>query len=195
MPLLEAAGTGDGVSLSPDQAGRLRNAADWVEDEARRARRPAAEAAIEDHLVSLRTTGAGLGGITERARAALDGKAFKAFQRDEKDARAFHQTTESLKFAGPEAIDRELESRRPKRGARNFAEKQRLFQVLERGAKQMLNVRARDGAAFVMEMADVRAAMEGAGADGPDLRRALKFRMAMQANIGVSATRRPLTQF
>ncbi len=193
MPLLEAAGTGDGVSLSPDQAGRLRNAADWVEDEARRARRPAAEAAIEDHLVSLRTTGAGLGGITERARAALDGKAFKAFQRDEKDARAFHQTTESLKFAGPEAIDRELESRRPKRGARNFAENQRRFQVLEHVAKQMLNVRARDGAA--MEMGDVKPAVEGAGADGPDLRRALRFRMAMQAGIGVSATRRPLTQF
>ncbi len=193
MPLLEAAGTGDGVSLSPDQAGRLRNAADWVEDEARRARRPAAEAAIEDHLVSLRTTGAGLGGITERARAALDGKAFKAFQRDEKDARAFHQTTESLKFAGPEAIDRELESRRPKRGARNFAENQRRFQVLEHVAKQMLNVRARVGAA--MEMGDVKPAVEGAGADGPDLRRALRFRMAMQAGIGVSATRRPLTQF
>ncbi len=33
----------------------------------------------------------------------------------------------------------------------------------------MLNVRARDGAAFVMEMGDVRAAVEGAGADGPDL--------------------------
>ena len=193
MPLLEAAGTGDGVSLSPDQAGRLRNAADWVEDEARRARRPAAEAAIEDHLVSLRTTGAGLGGITERARAALDGKAFKAFQRDEKEARAFHETTESLKFAGPEAIDRELESRRPKRGARNFAENQRRFQVLEHVAKQMLNVRARDGAA--MEMGDVKPAVEGAGADGPDLRRALRFRMAMQAGIGVSATRRPLTQF
>ncbi len=80
-------------------------------------------------------------------------------------------------------IDRELETRRPKRDARNFAEKQRRFQVLERGAKQMLNVRARDGAAFVMEMGDVKAAVEGAGADGPDRRRALTFRMAMQADI------------
>ncbi|MFQ5620073.1 MAG: hypothetical protein ACE5FR_14005, partial [Rhodospirillales bacterium] len=67
----------------------------------------------------------------------------------------------------------------------NFAENQRRFQVLERGAKQMLNVRARDGAAFVMEMGNVKAAVEGAGADGPDLRRALKFRMAMQADIGI----------
>ncbi len=62
-------------------------------------------AAIDDHPVSLRTTGAGLGGITERARAALDGKTFKAFKRDEKDARAFHQTTESVKFAPPDVID------------------------------------------------------------------------------------------
>ncbi len=46
-----------------------------------------------------------------------------------------------------------------------------------------------------MEMEDVKAAVEGAGTDGPDLRRALKFRMAMQADIDVPATRRPLTQF
>ena len=146
-------------------------------------------AAIEDHLASLRTMGAGLGGITERARAALDGKAFKAFERDEKDARAFHETMESLKFVRPEVIDRELESRRPKRGARNFAEKQRRFQALERGAKQMLKLRARDGAAFVMEIGGVRTAFERAGDDGPDLRRALKFRMAMQADIGMPEDR------
>ncbi len=86
-------------------------------------------------------------------------------------------------------IDRELETRRPKRGARNFAEKQRRFRLLERGAKQMLNLRARDGAAFVMEMGDVKAAVEGAGADGPDLRRALTFRMAMQSEIGIPEDR------
>jgi hypothetical protein len=183
--LLEAAGSGEGVSLSPDQAGRLRKAVDRVEDQARRARRPAVEAEIEDHLASIQATGAGLGGVTERARAALDRKAFKAFQRNEKDAHVFHETMESLKFAGPEVTDRELETRRPKRGARNFAEKQRRFQVLERGAKQMLNVRARDGAAFVMEMGDVKAAFERAGDDGPSLRRALKFRMAIQSEIGI----------
>ena len=183
--LLEAAGTGEGVSLSPDQAGRLRKAVDRVEDQARRVRRPAAEAKIEDHLASIQATGAGLGGVTECARAALDGKAFKAFERDEKDAHAFHETMKSLKFARPEVIEGELESRRPKRSAGNFAEKQRRFQVLERGAKQMLNVRARDGAAFVMEIPDVRAAFERAGDDGPDLRRALKFRMAMQSEIGM----------
>ena len=146
-------------------------------------------AAIEDHLVSLQTTGAGLGGITERARAALDGKAFKAFERDEKDARVFHETMESVKFAPPNVIDRELETRRPRKGARNFEDRQRHFQVLERGAKQMLNLRARDGAAFVMEIGDVRAAFERAGADGPHLRRALKFRMAMQADIGMPEDR------
>ncbi len=187
--LLEAAGTGDGVSLSPDQAGRLRAAVDRVEDQARRARRPAAEAEIEDHLASIQATGAGLGGVTERARAALDGKAFKAFERDEKDAHGFHETMDSLKFARPEAIDRELESRRPKPGARNVEDKQRRFQALERGAKQMLNLRARDGAAFVMEIGDVKAAVEGAGTDGPDLRRALKFRMAMQSEIGIPEDR------
>ena len=74
-------------------------------------------------------------------------------------------------------------------GARNFAGKQRHFQVLERGAKQMLNVRARDGAALVMEMGDVKAAFERAGDDGPDRRRALKFRMAMQTDIGMPEDR------
>ncbi len=59
----------------------------------------------------------------------------------------------------------------------------------------MLKLRARDGAALVVEIGDVRAAVEGAGEDGPDLRRALTVRMAMQAGIGVPATRRPLTQF
>ena len=186
--LLEAAGTGDGVSLSPDQADRLRAAVDRVEDQARRARRPAAEAEIEDHLASIQATGAGLG-VTERARAALDGKAFKVFQRNEKDAHAFHETMESLKFARPDVIDRELESRRPRKGARNFEDKQRRFRVLERGAKQLLNVRARDGAAVVMEMGDVKAAFERAGDDGPSLRRALKFRMAMQADIGMPEDR------
>ena len=53
----------------------------------------------------------------------------------------------------------------------------------------MLKLRARDGAAFVMEMGDVRAAVEGAGDDGPSLRRALKFRMAMQADIGIPEDR------
>ena len=53
----------------------------------------------------------------------------------------------------------------------------------------MLNVRDRDGAAFVMEMGDVKAAVEGAGADGPDLRRALKFRMAIQSDIGIREDR------
>ncbi len=41
MALLEAAGTGQGESLSPDPAGRLRKAVDRVADQARR---PAAEA-------------------------------------------------------------------------------------------------------------------------------------------------------
>ncbi len=36
MALLEAAGTGQGESLSPDQAGRLRKAVDRVADQARR---------------------------------------------------------------------------------------------------------------------------------------------------------------
>ncbi len=53
----------------------------------------------------------------------------------------------------------------------------------------MLNLRARDGAAFVMEMGDVKAVVEGAGADGPDRRRALTFRMAMQADIGMAEDR------
>ncbi len=69
MAPLEAAGTGEGVSLSPDQAGRLRKAVDRVADQARR---PAAEAELGDHLASIQATGAGLGGVTERARAALD---------------------------------------------------------------------------------------------------------------------------
>ena len=181
-------GTFDRVLAPPGKALVLKQAraAVAVRDKAAGAE---VAAAIEDHLVSLRTTGAGLGGIAERARAALDRKAFKAFERDEKDARAFHETIKSLKFAPPEVIDRELESRRPKRGARNFEDRQRRFQVLERGAKQMLNVRARDGAAFVMEIGDVRAAVEGAGTDGPDLRRALKFRMAMQSEIGIPEDR------
>ncbi len=53
----------------------------------------------------------------------------------------------------------------------------------------MLRLRARDGAAFVMEMDDVKAAVEGAGADGPDMRRALTFRMAMQSEIGMPEDR------
>ena len=40
-----------------------------------------------------------------------------------------------------------------------------------------------------MEMGDVKAAGERAGADGPSLRRALKFRMAMQADIGIPEDR------
>ncbi len=191
--LLEAVGqdgpAGEAAPLSPEKAGALRRDIERTADEARRAERRAVDALMEDHLASIQTTGAGLGGIAGRARAALDGKAFTAFQRDEKDAHAFHETMKSLKFARPEVIGRELESRRPKPGARNFADRQRRFRVLERGAKQMLNLRARDGAAFVMEMEDVKAAVEGAGADGPDLRRALKFRMAMQADIGMPEDR------
>ncbi len=53
----------------------------------------------------------------------------------------------------------------------------------------MLRLRDRDGAAFVMEMGDVKAAFERAGDDGPDLRRALKLRMAMQAGIGMPEDR------
>ncbi len=49
MALLEAAGTGEGVSLSPDQAGRLRAAMDRVEDLARRARRPVRAALYPDN--------------------------------------------------------------------------------------------------------------------------------------------------
>ncbi len=49
MALLEAAGTGEGVSLSPDQAGRLRAAVDRVEDQARRARRPVRAAPYPDN--------------------------------------------------------------------------------------------------------------------------------------------------
>ena len=153
-------------------------------DEARRTERRAVDALMEDHLASIQTTGAGLGGIAEPAGAALDGKAFKAFERDEKDAHAFHETMKSLKFARPDVIGRELKTRRPRKGARNFAGNRRRFQVLERGAARMLKLRARDGAAFVMETGNVRAAVERAGDDRPSLRRALKFRMAMQTDIG-----------
>ncbi len=59
----------------------------------------------------------------------------------------------------------------------------------------MLTLRARDGAAVVMEMGDVKAAFERVGDNGPSRCRALRFRMAMPADIGVPATRRPLTQF
>ncbi len=109
MALLEAAGTGEGVSLSPDQAGRLRKAVDRVADQARR---PAAEAELGDHLASIQATGAGLGGVTERARAALDRKEFKAFQRDEKAALDFHGTMESLGFSTPDVVRRQVEARR-----------------------------------------------------------------------------------
>ena len=95
----------------------------------------------------------------------------------------------SLKFAPPDVIGRELESRRPKEGARNFEDRQRRLEALRRGAARMLRLRDRDGAAFVMEMGDVKAALEGAGADGPDLRRALTFRMAMQSEIGMPEDR------
>ena len=187
--LLEAVGrdgpAGEAAPLSSEKVGALRKDIERTADEARRAERRAVDALMEDHLASVQTTGAGFGGVAERARAALDGKAFKAFERDKKDAHGFHETMKSLKFARPDVIERELETRRPRKGARNFEDKQRRFRVLERGAKQMLKLRARDGAAFVMEMADVKAAVEGAGADGPDLRRALKFRMAMQSEIGM----------
>ena len=109
MAPLEAAGTGEGVSLSPDQPGRLRKAVDRVADQARR---PAAEAELGDHVASIQATGAGLGGVTERARAARDKNAFKDFQRDEKDAHAFHGTMESLRFATPDVVRRQVESRR-----------------------------------------------------------------------------------
>ncbi len=109
MALLEAAGTGEGVSLSPDQAGRLRKAVDRVADQARR---PAAEAEIGDHLASLQTGDAGMGGVTEGAGAALDRKEFKAFQRDEKAAHVFHGTMESLRFATPDVVQRQVGSRR-----------------------------------------------------------------------------------
>ena len=56
-----------------------------------------------------------MGGVTERARATLDRKELKAFQRNEKDAHAFHETMKSLKFARPDVIDRELATPRPKR--------------------------------------------------------------------------------
>ena len=39
----------------------------------------------------------------------------------------------------------------------------------------MLKLRARDGAALVVETGNVRAAVERAGDDGPDLRRAPRF--------------------
>ena len=57
MALLEAAGTGEGVSLSPDQAGRLRKAVDRVADQARQAERHAVDALIGHHLASLQTGG------------------------------------------------------------------------------------------------------------------------------------------
>ena len=112
MAPLEAAGTGDGVSLSPDQAGRLRKAVDRVADQGRQAERHAADALIGGHLASLQTGGAGMGGVSERARAALDKKAFKAFQRDEKAVLAFHGTMESLRFATADVVQRQVEARR-----------------------------------------------------------------------------------
>ena len=193
MALLEAVDrdgpAGEAAPLSSEKVGALRRAIERTADQARRAERRAVDALMEDHLASIQATGAGIHDIAERARAALDRNAFEAFQRKEKDAHAFHETMKSLKFAGPEVIGRELESRRPKEGARNFDEKQRRFELLRRGAARMLRLRDRDGAAFVMEMGDVKAAVEGAGADGPDRRRALKFRMAMQADIGMPEDR------
>ncbi len=111
MALPEATGTGEGVSLSPDQAGRLRKAVDRVADQGRQAERHAVDALIGGHLASLQTGGAGMGGVSERARAAPDKKAFKAFQRDEKDALAFHGTMEPLRFATPDVVRRQVESR------------------------------------------------------------------------------------
>ena len=90
----------------------MRKAVDRVADQARRARRPAADAEIEDHLASLQTGGAGKGGVTERAGAVPDKKEFKAFQRDERGALDFHETMESLRFATPDVVQRQVESRR-----------------------------------------------------------------------------------
>ena len=86
----------------------MRAAVDRVADQARQAERRAVDALMEDHLDSLQTTGAGRDGIAKRAMAVLDGKAFKAFKRNEKDAHAFHEAMESVKFAPPDVIEREL---------------------------------------------------------------------------------------
>ena len=64
--------------------GALRRAIDRTAYKARRAERRAVHALMEDHLASIQATGAGIHDIAERARAALDGKAFEAFQRNEK---------------------------------------------------------------------------------------------------------------
>ncbi len=112
MALPEATGTGEGVSLSPDQAGRLRKAVDRVADQGRQAERHAVDALIGGHLASLQTGGAGMGGVSERARAAPDKKAFKAFQRDEKAALAVSGPWESLRFATADVVQRQAEARR-----------------------------------------------------------------------------------
>ena len=106
---------GKAAPVPPERVGALGRAIERTADEARRAERRAVDALMEDHLVSVQATGAGMGGIAERARAALDGNEFKAFERDEKDAHAFHETMKSLKFARPDVIDRELATPRPKR--------------------------------------------------------------------------------
>jgi hypothetical protein len=90
-----------------------------------------------DHLASLRETGVGMPGLSERAKKILEPKDFAEFQRSEKTAKDVYGAVQQLKFATPEQARTVLDGLKPKPGQAGFANQQRAYDAVQQEVKRI----------------------------------------------------------
>ena len=142
----------------------------------------------DDHLASMETTGEGIPGFRDQMAVVLDEAEFQAFLAVEDTAIRIHNAAIAFPQQTEAQIAQTVESFRPVPGSPTFADEQRIHQALAKEGVRVLTERADDPAKSAMLLPEVSAEMQEAQqADDPSaFRRALRVRMDVQADLGVS---------
>lgn len=145
---------------------------------------------MQDHLISIQTTGVGLPGFADKVRAVMPDLAVQAFERQQSTAFATYETMQALEFATPEEMQTALSDLQPEPGTAGFADRQQAFESAVRAANSILQDRASDPAAYALKDPYVKNLADAASEDPAQVERYVTASLAAQEKMGIPAPQR-----
>lgn len=153
------------------------------------------QAMIEDDLVSVRTTGQGVGIDPVAARSALTPTQFAAYESKRRAAEAVYKNTVDLPIMPASQIEERLASLKPEPGAPDYAVRYSVWQDVAKEVEAVEKLRRDDPARAVRMVPEVKEAYAAIQPDKPEtIQNAVKVNLEAQATAGIpSHARRAIT--
>jgi hypothetical protein len=151
---------------------------------------------VDDDVASLRETGVGVPVDRALAVSALGEDGVSRWLDEREDAATYFATTRDFAALPQDVIEQRVAALEPEAGSEGFDRQAKLHGDAASAADSALKERARDPAAAVLELPQVRAAFDAAErSDDPGaLEAAVDVSLAAQTKIGIPAyARRPIT--